>query len=155
MELGDEIFIEAPVEQVYAALSDPDVLRHCIPGCEELTKRSDTDLEARVALKVGPVSARFSGEVALDFVAPPTRLSLTGKGNGGAAGFASGRAEVTLTPSEGGTLLSYDATASMGGRIAQLGNRMLQGTARKLSAKFFERFSEYMIEHPAREGGNQ
>ena len=142
MELSDEIMIPAPRDKVYAALNDPDVLKDCIPGCEELEKTSDTDLAAKVRLKIGPVKARFGGTVTLDPSEAPERFSLTGQGNGGAAGFAKGGADVHLTEVEGGTLLKYDARAEIGGKLAQLGNRLVQGTAKKLSAQFFADFAE-------------
>lgn len=142
MELKDEIIIKAPRDEVYAALNDPEILRECIPGCEELIKHSDTELEARVVLKIGPVKAKFKGDVTLSPDAPPERFSLQGQGNGGAAGFAKGGAVVTLEDHEEGTLLRYDASADIGGKLAQLGNRLVQGTAKKLSATFFNSFAE-------------
>ncbi len=141
MELKDEIVINAPRDVVYAALNDPEVLKDCIPGCEELIKHSDTDLEALVVLKIGPVKAKFKGKVTLSPDAPPEHFSLKGEGNGGAAGFAKGGADVTLEEHADGTLLRYDATADIGGKLAQLGSRLIQGTAKKLSAKFFESFA--------------
>jgi carbon monoxide dehydrogenase subunit G len=142
MELADEIVIKAPRDQVYAALTDPEILRQCIPGCEELTMLSPTDLEAKVVLKVGPVKARFSGKVTLDTTGAPGFFSLTGEGNGGAAGFAKGGADVTLTELEdGSTTLAYTAKAEIGGKLAQLGSRLVQSTAKKLSASFFEKFA--------------
>ena len=143
MELADEVTINAPKEAVYAALNDPDVLKQCIPGCEELIRHSETDLEARVVLKVGPVKARFSGTVQLDTAGAPDGFSLTGQGNGGAAGHAKGGAAVTLT-SDGPdkTILSYDAKAQIGGKLAQLGSRLIQSTAKKLASKFFASFAE-------------
>ncbi len=150
MELDDEILIPAPRATVYAALNDPDILKAAIPGCEDLTKHSDTELEAKVVLKVGPVKARFSGKVTLDPVGAPAHFSLTGEGQGGVAGFAKGGAQVDLEEVEGGTLLRYTATAQVGGKIAQLGSRLLLGTARKLSAQFFESLS---AEVTARSGG--
>lgn len=142
MDLKEDILIAAPRERVYAALNDPEILRACIPGCEELIKHSDTELEARVVLKIGPVKARFSGAVTLNPENPPERFSLTGQGNGGAAGFAKGGAEVILTEQDDGTLLSYTAKAEIGGKLAQLGSRLIQATAKKLAAKFFTSFSE-------------
>lgn len=143
MELVDEITINAPKDQVYKALNDPDVLQRCIPGCEELVKHSDTELEAKVVLKVGPVKAKFSGDVQLDTAGAPDAFSLTGQGNGGAAGHAKGGANVTLT-SDGPdkTILRYEARADIGGKLAQLGSRLIQGTAKKLAAKFFKSFAE-------------
>lgn len=144
MELKDEIVINAPRAVVYDALNDPEILRACIPGCEELTKHSDTDLEALVVLKIGPVKAKFKGNVTLSPDAPPERFSLKGEGNGGAAGFAKGGADVTLMDHEDGTLLTYDATADIGGKLAQLGNRLVQGTAKKLAGKFFDNLKQHL-----------
>jgi carbon monoxide dehydrogenase subunit G len=142
MELKDEITISAPKSVVYAALNDPDVLRQCIPGCEELIKHSDTDLEAKVVLKVGPVKAKFSGAVVLDTAGAPDAFSLTGQGNGGAAGHAKGGADVTLEEVDGQTILRYDAKAEIGGKLAQLGSRLIQSTAKKLAANFFTKFAD-------------
>ena len=144
MELADEIVINAPKDQVYAALNDPEVLKKCIPGCEELVQHSDTELEARVVLKVGPVKARFGGEVTLDKSGAPDAFSLSGQGNGGAAGHAKGGADVTLTADGDTTVLKYVAKAQIGGKIAQLGSRLIQGTAKKLAGKFFTSFAEVM-----------
>lgn len=141
MDLQDDITIAASRQRVYDALNDADVLRDCIPGCEELTKVSDTELTAIVRLKIGPVKARFNGDVVLDPSEAPAAFSLTGAGNGGVAGFAKGGADVTLEetgPEE--TLLSYAAHAEVGGKLAQLGSRLVQSTAKKLSAQFFEAF---------------
>jgi carbon monoxide dehydrogenase subunit G len=144
MELADEIVINAPKDQVYAALNDPEVLKKCIPGCEELVQHSDTELEAKVVLKVGPVKARFGGEVTLDKSGAPDAFSLSGQGNGGAAGHAKGGADVTLTADGDTTVLKYVAKAQIGGKIAQLGSRLIQGTAKKLAGKFFTSFAEVM-----------
>lgn len=146
MELSDEIIINAPKEQVYAALNDPEILKQCIPGCEELIKHSDTELKAKVVLKVGPVKARFSGDVQLDTAGAPDAFSLTGQGNGGAAGHAKGGADVTLTADGGTTILHYEAKADIGGKLAQLGSRLIQGTAKKLAAKFFKSFADVVNE---------
>lgn len=146
MELADEITIDAPKDKVYAALNDPEVLQKCIPGCEELIKHSDTELEAKVVLKVGPVKAKFSGNVTLDTTGAPDAFSLTGQGNGGAAGHAKGGADVTLEASGDQTILRYTAKADVGGKLAQLGSRLIQGTAKKLAAKFFDTFAEVMAE---------
>jgi hypothetical protein len=146
MELSDEIIINAPKEQVYAALNNPEILKQCIPGCEELIKHSDTELKAKVVLKVGPVKARFSGDVQLDTAGAPDAFSLTGQGNGGAAGHAKGGADVTLTADGGTTILRYEANADIGGKLAQLGSRLIQGTAKKLAAKFFKSFADVVNE---------
>ena len=146
MELKDEIRISAPRDEVYEALNDPEVLRQCIPGCEELTKTSDSELEAKVLLKVGPVKARFAGKVTLDKSGAPETFSLSGEGSGGAAGFAKGGADVELEEDGDETILRYTAKADIGGKLAQLGSRLVTGTAKKLSAKFFENFQQVMQE---------
>ncbi|SMX32072.1 CoxG family protein [Actibacterium lipolyticum] len=142
MELNDEILINAPRDKVYAALNDPEILKQCIPGCEELTKHSDTELEALVVLKIGPVKAKFGGNVTLDVAGAPDNFSLTGEGSGGAAGFAKGGADVSLEEKDGQTLLRYDAKAQIGGKLAQLGSRLVQSTAKKLAGKFFKTFAD-------------
>ena len=144
MELADEIIINAPKDQVYAALNDPEVLKQFIPGCEELIQHSDTELEAKVVLKVGPVKAKFGGEVILDKSGAPDAFSLSGQGNGGAAGHAKGGADVTLTADGDTTILKYVAKAQIGGKIAQLGSRLIQSTAKKLAGKFFTSFANVM-----------
>lgn len=148
MELADEITINAPKEVVYAALNDSEILKRCIPGCEELIKTSDTELEAKVVLKVGPVKAKFSGDVVLDTSGAPDAFSLSGQGNGGAAGHAKGGADVTLTADGDQTILRYEAKAAIGGKLAQLGSRLIRSTAKKLAAKFFKSFADVMAEEP-------
>ena len=142
MELKDEVRIAAPRDRVYAALNDPEILKECIPGCEELIKHSDTELEAKVLLKIGPVKARFGGKVTLDPSQAPERFSLTGEGSGGAAGFAKGGADVELVEDGGETILRYDAKADIGGKLAQLGSRLVTSTSRKLAGMFFNKFAE-------------
>ena len=142
MELSDEITINAPKDQVYAALNDPEILQQCIPGCEELIKHSDTELEAKVLLKIGPVKARFAGNVVLDTTGAPDAFSLTGQGTGGAAGHAKGGADVTLTADGDSTILRYEAKAEIGGKLAQLGSRLIVSTSKKLAPKFFTKFAE-------------
>ncbi len=142
MELNDEITINAPMARVYEALNNPEVLRQCIPGCEELVKHSDTELEAKVVLKIGPVKARFGGAVELDTSGAPDAFSLTGQGNGGAAGYAKGGADVTLKEEEGVTTLTYTAKVEISGKLAQLGSRLIQSTAKKLAGKFFKTFAQ-------------
>lgn len=143
MELSDEITINAPQARVYEALNDPEILKQCIPGCDELTKHSDTELAAKVVLKIGPVKAKFSGDVVLDTAGAPDSFSLTGQGNGGTAGHAKGGADVTLI-AEGPetTILRYKAKADIGGKLAQLGSRLVQSTAKKLAGKFFKSFAD-------------
>ncbi|WP_299828767.1 CoxG family protein [uncultured Roseobacter sp.] len=142
MELSDQITINAPKDRVYEALNDPEILQQCIPGCDELIKHSDTELEAKVVLKVGPVKAKFKGDVVLDTAGAPDAFSLSGQGNGGAAGHAKGGADVTLEEEAGVTVLTYTAKADVSGKLAQLGSRLIQGTAKKLAAKFFTKFAE-------------
>ena len=144
MELADELTINAPKDVVYAALNDPQVLQQCIPGCEELIKHSDTELEAKVVLKVGPVKARFAGNVELNTEGAPDAFSLSGQGNGGTAGHAKGGADVTLTADGDTTILKYQAKAEISGKLAQLGSRLIQSTAKKLAAKFFKSFADVM-----------
>ena len=147
MELTDRIEIDAPKPRVYAALNDPEVLRRCIPGCESLEAASENELTARVVLKVGPVKAKFDGNVTLDRSGAPDGFTLTGQGAGGVAGFAKGGAEVTLEELEGGrTSLSYHAKAEVGGKLAQLGSRLIQSTAKKLAGKFFANFAAALEE---------
>lgn len=146
MELNDELTIPAPKETVFAAIRDPEVLRRCIPGCETLEQTGPEEFAATVVLKIGPVKAKFGGAVVLDTSGGPDRFSLTGEGKGGAAGFAKGGADVTLTEVGGGTQLSYAARAEVGGKIAQLGSRLIQGTAKKLSDKFFTAFAAEVTE---------
>ena len=141
MELKDEIRIEAPKHAVYAALNDPEVLKAAIPGCQELTKLSDIELEAKVTLKVGPVKATFGGRVTLDTAGAPDRFSLTGEGSGGVAGFAKGGADVELEAIGDATILRYAAKADVGGKLAMLGSRLISSTAQKLAGQFFENFS--------------
>ena len=149
MELKDEIIINATQSVVYAALNDPEILKQCIPGCDELIKHSNTELEAKVVLKVGPVKAKFNGNVTLSPDAPPERFSLSGTGNGGAAGYAKGGAVVEWEEHPEGTLLRYTATADIGGKLAQLGSRLIQGTAKKLATKFFKSFADLVGEDNA------
>lgn len=142
MEFTDEILIPAPRDRVYAALNDTAILQNAIPGCEELIRVSDTELEAKVVLKIGPVKARFNGKVTLDQTGAPGSFTLQGEGAGGVAGFAKGGAVVTLEERGTETLLSYTATADVGGKIAQLGSRLIVGAAKKLADHFFTTFAE-------------
>ena len=145
MDLADEIIIPGPLETVFVSLIDPEVLKRCIPGCEELEKTSDTDFTAKVVLKIGPVKARFSGTVSLDISRAPHHLLLSGAGEGGLAGFAKGGADVELVDQGDETLLQYNATVETGGKIAQLGTRLIESTAKKLSKAFFTNFEKIMI----------
>jgi len=141
MDMSGEVRIPASQERVWAALNDPDTLRQAIPGCEELTKISDTELEAAARAKIGPVSARFKGKVTLSDLQPPTGYTLSGEGTGGAAGFAKGSAQVTLRPDGDGTILHYTVKATVGGKLAQIGQRLIDGAAKKMADDFFEKFS--------------
>jgi carbon monoxide dehydrogenase subunit G len=142
MEIKGEYRIPASRETVWQALNDPDVLRECIPGCQALEKVSDTQFTATVKAKVGPVSATFNGEVTLEDLDPPAGYRIAGEGKGGVAGFAKGGATVRLDQDGGDTVLSYDAEAKVGGKLAQIGSRLIQGTARKLADQFFSNFAE-------------
>ena len=143
MELEGKYNLRAEREKVWAALNDPEILKQCIPGCETLTKASDTNFSASVVAKVGPVKAKFTGEVELTELSPPSSYKISGEGKGGAAGFASGSADVKLEESdEGGTILSYSVNAQVGGKLAQIGSRLIDSTAKKLSREFFDKFTE-------------
>ena len=142
MELKDEREIAAAPEVVWAALLDADVLRQCVPGCTEMSGNPDDGFEAVVVQKVGPVKATFKGEVTLSEMTPPHSLTITGAGKGGPAGFASGGADVVLTPTATGTTLSYDVNAKVGGKMAQLGSRIIDGFARKMADQFFDDFKK-------------
>lgn len=141
MDIAGAYRIPAGREAVWAALNDPDVLARCIPGCKDLTRVSPDEMTAKVALKVGPVSATFAGTVRLEDVRASEGYTLVGQGNGGMAGFAKGRAAVTLADDGDGTVLSYTAKAEVGGKIATLGGRLMQATSRKLADEFFGKFA--------------
>ncbi|MGQ9367474.1 SRPBCC family protein [Azospirillum sp. ST 5-10] len=142
MEMTGQYRIGAPRTRVWEALNDPEVLRQCIPGCETVEKVSDTEFTAKVQAKVGPVSARFGGKVTLGDLDPPQSCTITGEGSGGAAGFAKGGATVRLVEEGGATVLSYTADAKVGGKLAQVGSRLVQAAARKMADDFFARFAE-------------
>ena len=144
MEMTGSHLIPASRESVWDALNDPDVLRACIPGCKELEKTSDTEMTATVVAKVGPVKATFKGEVSLENLNPPTSYSIVGEGKGGIAGFAKGGANVILSDAEGGTQLDYEVDAKVGGKLAALGSRLIDSTAKKLAGDFFNNFSEHV-----------
>jgi carbon monoxide dehydrogenase subunit G len=141
MDMSGEYRIAAPRETVWRALNDPEVLKQSIAGCEELTKVSDTELTARVHAKVGPVSARFAGKVTLSDIDPPNGYTISGEGTGGVAGFAKGGAKVKLTEEGGQTVLRYEASGQVGGKLAQIGSRLIDSTARKMADDFFGKFS--------------
>jgi uncharacterized protein len=141
MTMTGEIQLAAPREVVWAKLNDPSVLKACIPGCEELEPTEDHGFRAIAKMKVGPVSARFKGKVTLSDLDPPNGYRISGEGEGGVAGFAKGGATVSLADKDGGTLLSYNVEAQIGGKLAQLGQRLINGTAKKLADEFFASFA--------------
>jgi uncharacterized protein len=144
MTMTGEVKLAAPRPVVWAKLNDPDVLKQCIPGCEKLNKNSDTEFQAVATIKIGPVKARFKGRVHLSDLDPPNGYRISGEGDGGVAGFAKGAAAVKLADEAGGTggtLLSYEVESQIGGKLAQLGQRLVQGTARKLVDDFFAKFA--------------
>ena len=150
MDLSDSRVIAAPRAQVWAALLSPEVLKECVPGCQEMTGSPEDGFEAVVVQKVGPVKATFRGAVTLSDMVEPESLTLSGEGKGGAAGFAKGGANVTLEEVPEGTKLSYVVEAKVGGKLAQLGSRIIDGFARKMADQFFERFQQ-AVEGPAEE----
>ena len=141
MQMSGERRIPAPREKVWEALNDPEVLKQSIPGCQSLEKDGDDSFSAKVKAKVGPVSATFAGAVTLSDMNPPESYRLSGEGKGGAAGFAKGGASVKLEEDGSDTILKYDVDAKVGGKLAQIGSRLVDGTARKLSEEFFDNFS--------------
>ena len=138
MKLEGSYVIKASKEEVWAAMNDPEVLRESIPGCESLEKISDTEFTAVVKAKIGPVKATFAGNVQLENLNPPHSYTITGEGKGGLAGFASGSADVLLSGHPEGTELKYDVDAQVGGKIAQIGSRLVGGAAKKLSDKSYQ-----------------
>ena len=141
MDMTGERRIPAPRQKVWDALNDPEMLKICIPGCESLEKTSDTDFKATAAVKIGPISARFNGKVHLTDLNPPDSYRISGEGQGGAAGFAKGGADVRLSDDGADTLLRYDVKAQVGGKIAQLGARLIDATSKQMADMFFDRFS--------------
>ena len=149
MELTDSRDIKASPREVWEAITDARVLKDCIPGCQELTGSPEEGFEAVVTQKVGPVKATFKGQVTMTDIVPGESCTISGEGKGGAAGFAKGGAVVTLTPTEaGGTLLAYDVEAKVGGKLAQLGSRLIDGFAKKMADQFFTNFVT-QLEGPA------
>lgn len=141
MRMSAERHLAATREAVWAALNDLHALRDCIPGCEKLERLNENLIAAQVMAKVGPVAARFTGTLAISDVSPPNGYALTGKGQGGAAGFAHGRAQVRLLAGNGGTKVKYDIDATVGGKLAQLGSRLIDAAARKIADDFFDRLA--------------
>ncbi len=145
MDMTGERRIPAPRSRVWEALNNPDVLKAAIPGCESMEKLSDNELKATAAVKIGPIAARFSGKVQLLDLDPPHSYRIEGEGQGGVAGFAKGGAVVELVDDGAGTLLSYDVKAQVGGKIAQLGARLIDATAKQMADAFFNNFSAAVV----------
>jgi len=141
MDMTGSRHIAASRKNVWAALNDPEVLKQCIPGCESLEMQSPTDMTARVKLAIGPVKATFNGKVKLTDLDPPNGYRIAGEGSGGVAGYAKGSASVRLADEADGTLMTYDVKADVGGKLAQLGGRLIDSTAKKLADEFFEKFT--------------
>ena len=140
--MSGEYVIPASRQAVWEALNDPELLKLCIPGCDEVNKTSDTSFEAKVTAKVGPVRAKFSGKVEMSDIDPPNGYTISGEGSGGAAGFAKGGAKVTLSDDPGGTKLNFTVDATVGGKLAQIGSRLIDSTAKKMANDFFGKFAE-------------
>ena len=154
MDITGEYRVPLPREAVFEALNDPDVLGRCIPGCRTLEQVGEHEFDADVVAKVGPVKARFRTRISVSNLNPPESYTLSGEGRGGAAGFASGSADVSLEAADGETVLRYAARIRPGGKIAQVGSRLIGGTARKIGTDFFSRFVEVVTPAPLRgEGG--
>src|SRR5258707_14484524 len=149
MDMNGEEKIPAPKQAVWAALNDVETLKQCIPGCQSLEKLSDTEMTAKVKVGIGPVRATFTGKVTLSDLDPPNGYQLTGEGSGGLAGHAKGGASVRLSDDGAGTLMRYEAKAEVGGRLAQLGSRLIDSAAKKLADEFFEKFAAVV---PAKTG---
>lgn len=148
MDMNDSQTINAKRDVVWAALNDPEVLKACIPGCESVEKLSDTELAAKVTLKIGPVKASFTGKVTLSNIDAPNGYTISGEGQGGVAGHARGGADIRLEDLGDTTVLHYAVKAEVGGKIAQLGARLIDGTAKKLAGEFFEKFSQVVGPQP-------
>lgn len=152
MEFSGEYIIPADRDTVWRGLNDADILKQCIDGCESLDWTGDAELKAKVKTRIGPVSARFAGTVTLSEMQPPESYVITGQGQGGAAGFVKGSARVTLTePEPGSTLLRYQSEAQVGGKLASVGGRLVQGVADKTADDFFRTFSELVAAAPVAE----
>ena len=144
MDLTGEYRIPAPRAKVWEALNDPEILKQCIDGCEELNREGENGFTAKVTAKIGPVKAKFGGKVTLDNIDPPNGYTIRGEGSGGVAGFAKGSADVKLTEDGSDTVLTYTAQAEVGGKLASVGSRLVQGVAKKTADDFFGKFSKLM-----------
>jgi uncharacterized protein len=149
MRMSAERRLAAPRETVWEALNDVDTLRTCIPGCEKLERLADGRLAAAVRARIGPVSTAFTGTISLSDLDPPNSYTIAGEGQGGPAGFANGRATVQLTPDGAGTVLTYDVEATVGGKLAQIGSRLIDAAARKMADDFFARFAGAVVAAPS------
>ena len=141
LTMNGEVQLGAPPQTVWEKLNDVETLKACIPGCESLEKTSDNEMQAVATVKIGPVKAKFKGKVTLSDLDPPNGYKISGQGDGGVAGFAKGGATVKLTAKDGGTLLSYEVEAQIGGKLAQLGQRLINGAAKKMADDFFQKFA--------------
>ncbi|NKC14467.1 MAG: carbon monoxide dehydrogenase [Gammaproteobacteria bacterium] len=144
MDMNGEFVIAADRQAVWNALNDPYTLKACLPGCEVLDKVSDTQFTATMRAAVGPVKAKFTSNLTLEDLDPPYSYTISGQGKGGSAGFAKGAAKVRLEPCDEGTQLIYEVNMQVGGKLAQIGSRLIGGTARKIADQFFSRFAEIM-----------
>jgi uncharacterized protein len=144
MEMKGEQTIAAPQQLVWAGLNDPQVLKECVPGCESITLVAENAYEVLMVARVGPVSAKFKGKLTLSDIRPPESYSIAFEGQGGAAGFAKGGAQVRLEPAGSDTRLSYDTQANVGGKLAQIGSRLVDAAARKVANDFFRNFNQAM-----------
>lgn len=151
MDMTGEQLIPLPQRKVWEALNDPEILKACIPGCESIEKVSDTEFKVAMMAAVGPVKARFTGKLSLRDLNPPQSYALAFEGSGGAAGFGKGTAQVALEPDGDNTRLIYKASATVGGKLAQVGSRLIEGVARKMADDFFARFNQAVS--PAAVGG--
>jgi uncharacterized protein len=154
MELTSSRTVPASIEKTWAALNDPEALKACIPGCESVERISDTEFTVAMTARVGPVSAKFNGRIVLSEIVPPTSYKISFEGQGGAAGFARGGAKVALTPDGSGTRIEYDVNAQVGGKLAQIGSRLVDGAAAKVADDFFARFAERLGEAPSAAAGD-
>ena len=144
MEMSGEQIVPAPQREVWAALNDPGVLKQCVPGCESIEPAGENAYQVLMVARVGPVSAKFKGKLTLSDINPPDSYALAFEGQGGPAGFAKGGASVRLTPQNSSTRLSYDVKASVGGKLAQIGSRLVDAAAKKVADDFFKAFNERM-----------
>ena len=148
MQFTGSFTVPAPRQRVWEGLNDPELLRQCIPGCEELNRLGDNEFEGKIVAKVGPVKASFAGKVTLSDLDPPNGYTISGEGKGGVAGFAKGGAKVRLSDNGAGTLLEYTVDASVGGKLAQIGSRLIEGTVNQSAEQFFARFGELVSAAP-------